>query len=152
MNKRLCKTALLWAALLLWTALLFGFSGQSGEESAGMSEMLTRFVLRMLPGLPCTFDRLHFLLRKLAHFSIFAVEGMLLYGALGCSLKPRIAASIALPACGVIAALNEYHQSFIDGRAASVMDVGIDFAGAACGVALLWCIGRFLRRRNAKGS
>ena len=142
-------TLILWLITIAWTALLFGFSGQNGEESAGLSEMLTRFVLRIFPALPLSFDTLHILIRKAAHFTIFGVEGALLSASLMRCLPGRINTRIALPACAVIAALNEYHQSFTEGRHASLWDVGIDFAGAVCAVALLMWI---RRKKSAKAS
>ena len=143
------NTLILWGITIAWTALLFIFSGQNGEDSAGLSELLTRFVLRIFPALPLSFDTLHILIRKMAHFTIFAVEGALLLSALMQTLRGRIAACIALPGCAVIAALNEYHQSFAEGRHASIRDVGIDFAGAVCAMALIWWI---RRRKSAKAS
>ena len=153
MTKRRILTLLFWLLTLLWTLMLFGFSGQDGQESADLSILATQFVLRLFPNIPCSFDRLHFLLRKLAHFTFFGAEGLLLGLSLMCSLRRvKPAACIALPACLAIAALNEYHQSFIDGRVASAMDVGIDFAGAALGVGLAAALMQLRRRRNAKAS
>lgn len=153
MTKRRLHLAILWTLTALWTLLLFIFSGQDGQESADLSMRITQLVLRLFPGLPCSFDSLHFFLRKLAHFTIFGVEGALLSLSIHLQTgRARAAVCIALPACAVIAALNEYHQSFMEGRVASPMDVGIDFAGAAVGVGLIWLAGRLLRRRNAKGS
>ena len=153
MTKERIRLVILWLLTLLWTAVLFGFSGQDGQESADLSILVTQFVLRLFPNLPCSFDRLHFLLRKIAHFTIFGVEGLLTGLSLICTLKrARLAACTALAACAVIAALNEYHQSFMEGRVASIMDVGIDFAGAACGIALVMLALQLLRRRNAKAS
>ena len=153
MTKQRIRLILLWLLTLMWTAMLFGFSGQDGQESADLSMLVTRFVLRLFPDLPCSFDRLHFILRKLAHFTIFGVEGLLTGLSLICTLKrAKIAARAGLIACAGIAALNEYHQSFMEGRVASVVDVGIDFAGAACGIGLVLLAAQLLRRRNAKAS
>lgn len=153
MSKRRLLTGLLWLLTLLWTALLFGFSGQDGQESADLSTKVTLWIMNLLPGLPGTFDQLHYIVRKIAHFTIFGAEGVLLSCALMRSLnKTGTAACIALPACLVIAALNEYHQSFMEGRVASILDVGIDFAGAVCGVIFVWIMAQLLRRRNAKVS
>lgn len=149
MSRTRKHTLILWLITIAWTALLFALSGQNGEESAGLSEMLTRFVLRIFPALPLSFDTLHILIRKTAHFTIFGVEGALLLCALMRSLRGRISACIAVPACALIAALNEYHQSFTEGRHASFIDVGIDFAGAACAMLLI----RWMRKKkSAKAS
>jgi VanZ family protein len=43
---------------------------------------------------------------------------------------------------------DEWHQSFVDGRTADVMDFAADSAGAAVGAAALWSWGIILRLRR----
>ena len=148
MTRKRFITILLWAITALWTALLFGFSGQNGQDSGRLSLQVTLFLMKIFPDLPLEMETLHHFVRKAAHFSVFAAEGMLLLASLARGLK-RHAAIIALPVCLGIAALNEYHQSFTDGRHASIADVGIDFAGAACGILVLQLAMRLYRRKNA---
>ena len=153
MTKRKWISIILWLPTLAWTALLFGFSGQDGQESGRLSLQVTLFIMRIFPGLPCDPDTLHFIVRKAAHFTIFGAEGVLLSASLIHSrVGLRTAAMLSAPLCAVIAALNEYHQSFADGRHPSPADAAIDFAGALFGILLVQAAIRLLRRRNAKGS
>lgn len=150
--KRTCKC---WAPILLWAltiggaGMLFFFSGQNGVQSGELSMAVTRFILRILPEIPLKIDTLHFYVRKLAHFSIFAAEGALLCGALLSSLRRlRPSAWITAAICAIMAALNEYHQSFKLGRSCELRDMLIDFAGALFGLLLAALLYRRLRRRN----
>ena len=61
-----------------WIGVLFFFSGQSGEESGRLSERLTRWLFGALIERGADAAQLEHLLRKAAHFSIFAVAGFLI--------------------------------------------------------------------------
>ncbi len=88
-----------------------------------------------------TFAMIHFLTRKLAHCSEYAIFGLLLY----CSFDPRNtrvwnARSTfgALICAGLFSLTDEYHQSFVPGRTPSLVDCGIDTAGALLALVLLY--------------
>ncbi len=75
---------------------------------------------------------MHFLVRKLAHFLEYALLGLLAARAFSGSPKPStrerwfvISASIVV----VYALLDEYHQSFVPSRTASISDSLVDMAG-----------------------
>lgn len=140
---------LLWAMALGWIALLFFFSGQDGAESGELSLMVTLYIRRICPWIPLDQDTLHFFVRKAAHFSIFAVEGALLCAAMACSFRRiRRSAWISIAACACLAVLNEFHQSFMEGRSCEVRDMIIDACGAAAGVGVVCLLIRLLRRRK----
>lgn len=153
MNRRKFCLVLIWMLTLAWTALLFGFSGQDARDSADLSMKLTAFIMNIFPGWEIEFDTLHHIVRKTAHFGIFAVEGCLLFSALKYSgLPAKKAVLFCLPVCAVLAGLNEYHQSFAEGRYPSVADACIDTAGSVAGITFGALFITLLRRKNAKGS
>ena len=142
-----------WIAAAVWCGVLFYFSGQSGAESSKLSLRVTRFVLRMLPFLPYAESELNNILRDIAHFGIFAVEGFLLGSAMMTLLPERaLGGALSVLICAIVAVLNEYHQSFTEGRACEVKDMLIDSGGALAGVlfaALLLALAfRIARRRG----
>jgi VanZ family protein len=99
---------------------------------------------------PQTFETIHFLIRKLAHVSEYAIFGLLLYH----SFEPRHpeawnarSAFGALVVAGLFSLADEYHQSFVPGRTASLVDCGIDTAGALLGLVFLYG-GRRLQGRE----
>lgn len=75
------------------------------------------------------------LIRKIAHFSEFAMLGMLLrwfWGMLGKGMLPALL-------CGFLAACtDEIIQCFVPERGPRLLDVGIDTCGVAAGILLLW--------------
>lgn len=148
-KKRLSKFSIaLWIAAVGWIAVLFFFSGQTSAESNALSMRVLNFILRLLPAINCPTATLHLVLRKVAHFSIFAVEGFLMGLAMMSALN-RIAAGGGLTAlaCGAMAALNEYHQSFSEGRSCEFRDMLIDSCGAITGVLVAGLVCHCMRRR-----
>ena len=144
---------LLWIAALAWGSTLFFFSGQNANESGRLSLKVTQYVMRIFPSLPFSLDELHLIVRKTAHFCIFALEGFLLGLAMMQTLSKRwLGGVLATVSCAVVAVLNEYHQSFSEGRSCEVRDMLIDSAGALTGVLvgalLLYLIGCFARRKR----
>lgn len=87
-------------------------------------------------------DLVDFVLRKAAHMVVFGVLAVLVARALQ---DERIGGATTLAAAWVAAVLyavsDEWHQTFVDGRAGQVSDVGIDAAGATVALALF---GRWL--------
>ena len=141
---------LFWALAIGWVAVLFFFSGQTAAESGKLSLWLTHLVQRLFPWIPLTTDALEHLLRKLAHFSIFALEGFLLCLAMMESSRDKGAGALLSGIlCTAVAAANELHQSFIEGRSCEGGDVLIDSAGALLGIAVA-ALAYFLCRRRRR--
>lgn len=140
---------IMWLLALGWAAVLFVFSGQNGVKSGELSQRFTHWLLRLFPSLPWSAWELEPILRKIAHFGIFAVEGFLLGVAMQLSLRARLwGALLSIAACAAVAGLNEFHQSFVAGRNAAFTDVLIDSAGATAGI-LFACLLMFIVRRAA---
>ena len=74
-------------------------------------------------------------LRKLAHMTEYGVLTLLWYRALAPAVsRPEpIAASIAL----AYAITDEYHQSFVAGRHAAAIDIGVDLVGIVVALVVL---------------
>lgn len=143
----------LWIAAAIWCCVLFYFSGRDGAQSRHESLFLTHLVLRMFPSIPLPVDALDHLLRKLAHFGIFGVEGALLGGALLTSLDRRApACGLGMLGCALLGVLNEFHQLFVPGRDGKPTDVLIDAAGGIAGVLFALLLYMLIRRaRRARG-
>ena len=149
MNKR--TKQLLWVAYTLFiAAVITWFSCQPGDESAGSSWALARRIrpVLRLDDTASVLYFVNFVLRKIAHFGLFAALGFGLYGSLrGFHLRrvpPFRSAVILGAACG---ALDEFHQSFVPGRVAMVTDILLDACGVIAGVTALWLLLRRFRRR-----
>ena len=130
-----------WLTTLAWAGTIFFFStGTYGGSFTGwlLQEVLEFFHIVVSAG---TFRLVHEILRKLAHLSEYAIFCMLLYGSFtgGQDFSWRGRKALAAVAIAAIYSLSdEFHQLFVPGRGASLVDCGIDAAGAAVGMLLVY--------------
>ena len=147
------RKVILLAVVLVWSGVLFFFSGQSGVNSGELSLGLADRLLMLFPGLDMDVLELEHILRKLAHFAIFAVEGLLLYVALNAIWPGKLRnAGIAAGICAAVGVLNELHQLLAEERSCQFTDMLIDTAGGIVGVAagliLVWALSKLDRIRG----
>ena len=153
------KKVCLWISVLLWAALIFGFSAQSkeasGEISSGISRKLVSAVTDMDENSrqsPVREERIEFsrhmkkttmLVRKSAHVLLFLVLGALVLQLVGCYItkKWKILA-FTLLFCLIYAVGDEIHQAFVPGRACLSLDVFIDFCGSLAGCLIMTLAGK----------
>lgn len=137
-----------WVRILLWIAvfavcgMIFFFSAQNGEDSADTSgkvvDWLIGLVVKGYELLDAIrqreiYETASLLVRKLAHFSEFALLGFLVR-LLMHSYRVRFGWGWAWLASTLYACTDELHQMFSDARGPSLKDVGIDSLGAAAGI------------------
>lgn len=139
--------------LAAWAWIIIGLSGQQGEDSAGLSLLVSRALADMLfslkiagpallwLGLPCEPELLahamHFAVRKAAHVTEYAILGLLLLWWLKAQLSAARHVLLWTMVLGVLfAAADECHQLFVPGRAGQWRDVLIDFCGIFAAAAL----------------
>ena len=146
-KKNLIFKRILFIVMLLATLyIIFGFSSQDGEQSGNLSLKVTNFIVEMFSKVKNMdlalrmhyIERLHPIIRKLAHFSIYCLVGFSVMG-FWCTFdiknKYKLLWSILL---GVsYAASDEFHQSFVPGRGPSIRDVCIDSAGVLSGIFIM---------------
>lgn len=163
-----------WGSLLLLTATLItmvwiaAFSAQPAADSSAASRGICFFLaslwVRGFSGLPqadqlAEIRLMEPIVRKVAHFCIFAALGFFCYLTVQRFIKeqckaPRRVVSEAgcLLFCLLYAASDELHQRFVPGRYGCFRDVCIDFAGALLGLAvamlLLWLFRVCPRKRQ----
>ncbi len=133
--------------LLLCTFyIIFGFSSQDGETSGTLSRKITENILKISDKYNMLEDeqknevleKTETIIRKLAHFSIYTVVGLLLMGLLTTyKIKDKWRILLSLLIGIIYAVSDEFHQSFSPGRTPSIKDVGIDTLGVIVGILLL---------------
>lgn len=150
------EALLRWLPMVAWMVVVFLFSSDSFSVPR-TSRFLGPFFGWLLPNaLPETIDACIFTVRKCAHALEYAVLALLAWRALGGpeidGFRPWIwgRAARAWLIAAVYAASDEWHQSFVPSRGASVVDVLIDATGAAGALALLALVARILRSRNQR--
>ena len=119
MNRHRARAAVFGMLSIAWVCAMTWFSMQSGEESGALSGKIVDGLLGWMLARGADAEKIEFLVRKLAHFGMFALSGLLT----GMSLFPLEGARGADGVAGaeaVIAVFNELVQLLPeDARAAS---------------------------------
>ena len=154
-KKRLCLYGILTLAVM---GMIFFMSAKDATESGSMSKWLVntsfgRMLIKLLPRLTDRGDEID--LRKYAHmaeYALLAVPSVLFFRELLLEKHIPVRASLcSLVFCFVYACSDEYHQTFVPGRAGAMIDVAVDLVGVSLGLALvlLVCIA-CMRRKELK--
>jgi VanZ family protein len=124
---------------LVWSALIFLFSS-SLLSASNTGTILRPVVLWVFPNTSeATLALLHFLIRKAAHFTEYAILALLAARALRTSSHKLLRHRwflLSLVFVILYSLSDEFHQSFVSTRSASVYDSLIDSAGGL--TALVW--------------
>lgn len=147
--------------LLLCTFyIIFGFSSQDGEKSGGISKKITDFILEKSSRYNSLEEnmkeqvnkRTESIIRKIAHFSIYTLVGILLMALLSTydNIKRKYQIYISAVLGILYAISDEIHQSFTPGRGPKVTDVFIDSLGVFFGITVILLIIEVVDRKNKK--
>lgn len=149
-----------WLPALTWMVLIF--LGSTDALSANHTSRFVEPLLRWLfTGISqARVDEMHFLIRKTGHVCEYALLALLFcwalrpWGPAGADGRSRVfrggrALGVALLLAAVYAAGDEFHQSFVSSRGASVHDVLLDTCGALLAVLALWAWHRYRDGRDA---
>ena len=113
--------------------VLISIASSSEFSALNTSQVIRPLILWVFPNL--SEERvaaIHFLTRKLAHFSEYAVLGILSARAFASSANQFVERhwfQVALFLILCYALLDEFHQSFVPSRTASIYDSAIDVTG-----------------------
>jgi VanZ family protein len=131
--------------VIAWMLVIF-----AGSSDALSAEHTSRFLIPFLRWLdPAisfqTIAVIHFTLRKIGHFTEYAILAALLWRGLRgtfTSLNIGAITCATFLITAAFAASDEFHQSFVPTRTASAHDVIIDCIGALVAVLLCWIFTR----------
>jgi VanZ family protein len=121
----------------------FSTDNFSGEETGSLLRSILASILPFLS--EETFQSLHFLMRKAAHFSVYGILALLLFRAFrnrSASGWKRSWAGYSLLIVAVYALLDEYHQTLTEMRTGSIYDSLIDISGGVTVLFLIWMVRR----------
>ena len=126
-----------YGPVIIWMAFIL-LASSSGFSAINTSRIIRPLLVWFFPDI--TEERIkltHFLVRKAAHVTEYAILGWLTARALSTSsqkyLRQGWFLAGLLPILSV-ALVDEYHQSFVPSRTASVYDSAIDIAGGLLGL------------------
>lgn len=128
--------------------MFFGSTDMMSAEHT--SRFITPFLRWLDPQISWrTIMQVHFLVRKAAHVTEYAILTGLLFRALRWSINGFWwRAAIALVPALLFAPLDEFHQAFVPSRTSSPRDVLIDYCGAVLGILFARLIHLALQRRE----
>jgi VanZ family protein len=143
-----------YGPLVVWAILIFVGSGN--VLSAEHTSVVLQVVKWLFPSAsPDSLAWFHFLLRKAGHLTEYAILATLAARAFRNSSHKSIKLhwfSLALLLAVIYALTDEYHQSFVPSRTASMHDSLIDSTGALIALSIIWLSDRRTRAREASGS
>ena len=131
-----------WVTVLV-LCFIWGNSLLPGSVSGAFSDWVKSILAALLPGEVPGVTTGGGLLRKIAHFSEFAMLGMCLVWRFGMLEKKKI---MALVYGFGAACVDEIIQMFVPDRGPSLRDVAIDTCGVAAGICLLLLAHKIIKK------
>lgn len=134
---------------------IFGFSNQNSEVSGGISKKVTEYIVKFFPSIEKNseikkqeiMNKLEKIIRKIAHFSIYTLVGLLLMGLMKTyKIKEIDQVGLSMIIGIIYASTDEIHQAFIPGRSAQLTDVMLDSIGVLTGVFIVMLVLEIIRR------
>ena len=147
MIARVVLTVLTVAAV----AAIFYNSSQSAIESTERSSPLTDWINSILSGFPIPFSVTENFIRKLAHFTEYAILGTMLsvtYYLYLLKIKTALIATLITSAA--VAVIDEVIQLFPAGRSCQISDMLLDCCGVAFAAVIVMLIIRAIENNRRK--
>jgi hypothetical protein len=140
-----------WGPVAIWAVVISGAStGKfSSEKTAGH---IVPFLHWLFPHASWeTIFEMHHLIRKGGHVFEYFVFALLVFYAIRAGRRGWSASWVWITLAGVAcyAGVDEFHQSFVPGRGASVWDALLDTSAGALGMLMVWARWRRKERRAA---
>lgn len=127
-----------YAPLVIWIVIIFGLGTQIGamSETSRIIRPLLEFLFPETS--PETLMIVHGHIRKLAHFTEYAVLALLAFRV----FKPKYPFLLSLLLVMAVAITDEANQSFMTTRTSSAWDVLLDISGGVVMLVLIWLVKR----------
>jgi VanZ family protein len=139
-----------YGPLAAWACFVL-FASSASFSASNTSRIIRPLLLWLFPDISeGSLNYVHFLVRKTAHFSEYALLALLAARAFRTSHLEKLGrfwwlAAFAFVAC--VALVDEYHQSFLPSRTGTIYDSLLDMTGGATALA---CARRWLARGRRK--
>ena len=123
--------------------VIFGFSNQNSQTSGGTSQKVTEAITKNVKKIQDlepkekekVIDKIENVIRKIAHYSIYTLLGLLLMGLMSTfKIKEMDKIAVNLIIGVLYASTDEIHQAFVPGRGAQITDVILDSMGVLTGI------------------
>ncbi len=160
MTKIKIRNIIFIIALVLWMLVIFCFSAQPSNDSQNTSDIFTRIAQHIFyPDFKslseaeqlAVMSNLSFLVRKTAHFTAYALLGVLAFvNAMSTTkISQPLKPIFAFVFCALYALSDEIHQYFVPGRSCQFRDVCIDSSGALLSILIVFTICKLSKKRKS---
>jgi len=144
--------------LVLWMALIFSFSNQKDVESSNVSDsFIDRTVVKIYKIFNENItkekeneiiEKYTYPIRKFAHYTLYFILGILSFLVVKDYSINKKLIIYSLLICFLYACSDEFHQLFIIGRSARVLDVIIDTFGSFCSISIFYIFNKKISKRS----
>lgn len=144
--------------LVLWMALIFSFSNQKDVDSSKVSDgFIDRTVVKIYKIFNENItkekeneiiEKYTYPIRKLAHYTLYFILGILSFLVVKDYSINKKLIIYSLLICFLYACSDEFHQLFIIGRSARVLDVIIDAFGSFCSISIFYIFNKKISKRS----
>lgn len=132
--------------VIILLAAIFLLSDQPASQSGALSKKLAKYTIHLYEGITqkeISLAQWNRMLRKGAHFSLYCILAFLVMTLCKFNCMTARKSIVITMAVGISYAIfDELHQLFVDGRGASIRDVGIDSLGIGLGIVIAYLINR----------
>lgn len=157
-RKRLLPLRILLIILTIAVmVVIFMLSADNADESKAKSEIISdSLIYRILASFDWNEEQTEKIahitvkiVRKTAHFSEYALLGMLLTGVcLSFGKQYGVTFAVSQAVSSLYAVSDEIHQSFVPGRSCQLSDMLLDSCGAAVGIGIVLLIVFLIRKKK----
>ncbi len=137
--KRIFNFVIKFILVIIWMIAVFKFSSEVGDDSSNTSGVTITKILTFfkhdwkIDKLNSTVELLQPYARKLAHFTLYALGGFLIYNLKVCGENKRKNLLFTILVGAIYSISDEIHQLFVPGRSGLITDVLIDTLGIIVG-------------------
>lgn len=145
------KKIIAWIILIGWMVFIFYMSNQPADVSNGQSDFVLRLVESLGVNISANYvDIVITIIRKGAHFTEYLILNLLYFNMLRFYISNKKALIYSIILSFLYASTDEFHQTFVEGRAGRFTDVLIDTSGAVTGSIIAFIIIKIKERKKAK--
>ena len=144
--------------LVLWMVLIFSFSNQKDVDSSKVSDgFIDRTVVKIYKIFNENItkekeseiiEKYTYPIRKLAHYTLYFILGILSFLVVKDYSINKKLIIYSLLICFLYACSDEFHQLFVIGRSARVLDVIIDTFGSFCSISIFYIFNKKISKKS----